>query len=346
MTLKLSNINKKQVAGDAVVNLAPLKVGLIGLGRMGQNHLRVLSLLSGVSLDFVYDSDREIGRRLANERNVPFTDDLESAIAGVEAIVICTPTVTHADYLRLAAAHVRHIFVEKPLTDTLESSLAVRRLAEERNLHIQVGFIERFNPAVEQMRVLLDESEKVVSVDFVRTNKISARITDVDVITDLMIHDIDLALYLNGPVVTVSAHGVSNDGMIDFASALLTHENGRFSRIQASRITDKKIRSIQATCADMFIDCELLRKEIILSRQSELGHSDEAAYAVTATSETIEIRPQEALVGEVQAFVNACREGEVVAGPPGILEAVEAMHVCDAIRSAILARPVRAGGFS
>lgn len=314
---------------------APLKVGLMGLGRMGRNHLRVLSLLAGVELRFIYDTDAVGGRALAVEKGVPFADDIDAALGEVDAVVICTPTVTHADYIHRVAEHVRHIFVEKPLTDTLESSLLVQRLAEQRGLQIQVGFIERFNPAVMRMRTLLDRSEQVVSVDFVRTNKISARITDVDVITDLMIHDIDLALHLNGPVVSVSAHGVGQGGMTDFASALLTHANGRFSRVQASRITDKKMRSIQATCIDMFIDCELLRKEIQLSRQSELRQQPGEPYVISAISEVIEVPPQEALVAELQAFVAACREAESCASP-GVAEAIAAIGICEDIRAAIL----------
>ncbi|MFZ1565019.1 Gfo/Idh/MocA family protein, partial [Sphingorhabdus sp.] len=224
---------------------APVKIGIIGLGRMGQNHLRVLSLLAAADLRFIYDLDADNVARLSASSGVPAASDLEAALAGVDAVVIASPTTTHADYIAMAAKHVKNIFVEKPITEKLDSSVAIAKMAKEHGLNLQVGLIERFNPAVEQMKRLLDRSEQVVSVDFVRTNKISARITDVDVVTDLMIHDIDLALYLNGPVTAVSAHGVAEGPMIDYAAALLTHENGRFSRIQASRITDKKMRSIQ-----------------------------------------------------------------------------------------------------
>lgn len=311
-----------------------LKVGLLGLGRMGRNHLRVLKMLSGVELDFIYDTDTAAGEALAAEKRVAFAHDLEAALRTVDALVICTPTVTHREYIHRAAEHVRHLFVEKPLTETHASSLDVERLAQSLGLHVQTGFIERYNPAVMQMRTLLERSEKVVSIDFVRTNKISARITDVDVIIDLMIHDIDLALHLNGPVTAVAAHGVGNGATIDFASALLTHSNGRFSRIQASRITDKKMRSIQATCTDMFIDCDLLRKEILLSRQSEVRQAADEPYIISAISETVEVPPQEALVAELQAFVVGCRSGSG-SGQPGVAEAVAAIRICEDIRASI-----------
>ena len=230
---------------------------------------------------------------------------------------------------------MRNIFVEKPLTEKLESSRAIAEMVKAKGLNLQVGLIERFNPAVEQMKRLLDRSQQVVSVDFVRTNKISARITDVDVVTDLMIHDIDLALYLNGPVTAISAHGVAEGPMIDYAAALLTHENGRFSRIQASRITDKKMRSIQATCKDMFVDCELLRKEITLSRQSEVEQRPGEPYRISAVEEKIEVVPREALQLELQAFLASCG-GDVDPSIPGGEAGVAAMAVCEQILTAIL----------
>ena len=313
---------------------APLRVGIIGLGRMGQNHLRVLSSLKSAEIGFIFDIDRETAGRLASAAGVSAPKSLEEGLSGVEAVVIASPTSTHEEYIRRSAEQVGNVFVEKPLTDGLESSIEIARFAKEKGLNLQVGFIERFNPAVEQMKKLLDRSTQVVSVDFVRTNKLSSRITDVDVVTDLMIHDIDLALFLNGPVRSISAHGVANDAMIDFATALLTHENGRLSRVQASRITDKKIRSIQATCKDMFVDCELLRKEITLSRQTEVEQRPGEPYKIIAVQEAIEVRPQEALMTELQAFVATCR-GDRGADVPGIAEGVEAIRICDQIQRAI-----------
>lgn len=319
---------------------APLKVGIIGLGRMGQNHLRVLSHLQGVSLDFLFDPNADGVRELSDSFGVPLVQDLDRALRTVDAVVISSPTSTHDSYFMQAAEFVPNVFVEKPLTDRLASSREIAKKVEQRGINLQVGFIERFNPAVEELRKLLDRSEKVVSVDFTRTNKLSARITDVDVVLDLMIHDIDLALHLNGPVKSVDAHGLVNNGMIEFASGLLSHENGRFSRIQASRITDKKIRSIQATCADMFVDCELLRKELIVSRQSEIRQVPGEPYVITAIEESIEVRPQEALLLELQAFIHTCA-GQARTEAPNAYDGLAAMEVADQIQRAIL-RPIEA----
>lgn len=313
---------------------SPVRVGLIGLGNMGRNHLRVLSMLNSISLEFVYDLDPAAARAAAAAYGARVSEDLDSVLSGVDAVVICTPTVTHADYIRKASQFVRHIFVEKPVADTVARAQEVQQLVEQAGIRLQVGFIERFNPAVQGLRKILGRSPQVLSIDFTRTNKLSARITDVDVVTDLMIHDIDLALYMNGPVSAVSAHGVHREGMIDFASALLTHDNGRFSRIQASRVTEKKIRSIRATCLDLYVDCDLLRKEIVINRQSEIRQLEGEPYTVTAVEETVAVAPQEALLLELQAFAANCR-GEVSAVPEAA-EGVAAMDICEQIRGTIL----------
>ena len=313
---------------------AAVRLGLIGLGKMGQNHLRVLSMMKGVELAFIYDLNTMAATGLSKQYDVPTGTDLDVLLGDADGVIICTPTSTHGDYVRHAARHVRNIFVEKPLAHTLEETEALAALAEERQLNIQVGFIERFNPAVQQLKTVLDGSREVVSVDFTRTNKLSSRITDVDVVTDLMIHDIDLALHLNGPIRDVSAHGLADGVMINFASALLTHENGRFSRIQASRITDKKMRSIQATCVDMFVDCELVRKELLISRQSEIAQEEGGPFTISAIEQTIEVRQQEALLTELQAFATLCRTG--VREGPDARDGLRAAEICDQIQKAVL----------
>lgn len=317
------------------MNQPSIKIGLIGLGRMGQNHLRVLSILKGVELCFISDADEGLSSRLGSVYGVKAVTDPVPYLQGIDAVVICTPTVTHADYIRQASAWVRNIFVEKPIAGTLEEAKQIAALVKEKNLNLQVGFIERFNPAVQSLKSVIDKAEQVISIDFARTNKLSSRITDVDVVTDLMIHDIDLALYLNGPARSVMAHGFAHEKMIDFASALVTHENGRFSRIQASRITDKKVRQIEATCLDKFVDCDLLRKEIIINRQSEVQQVEGQPYTISSIQETVEVRPQEALLSELQAFAASCRGP--VAGLPGADAGLAAMEICDHIQRAVAA---------
>ncbi len=317
-----------------MIQAVPIRLGLIGLGKMGQNHLRVLSMLKSVDFRFVFDIDVTAARNAAAPYQILVADDLDAALGEVEAVVICSPTVTHADYMRQAALHVKNIFVEKPLAETSFAAKELVDLASARNLNVQVGFIERFNPAVRSMKTILDKSQHVISVDFTRTNRLSSRITDVDVVTDLMIHDIDLALFLNGPVSDVAAYGFREGSMIDLASALSTHFNGRFSRIQASRVTEKRIRSIEATCLDMFVDCDLLRKEIVINRESKIRQASSEPYVISAVSETVSVTPQEALLLELQTFVASCSGIKVQDTPDGTA-ALAAQLICDRIRGAV-----------
>ncbi len=312
---------------------ASVRLGLVGLGNMGQNHLRVLSLLRGVEVAFVHDADPAKQTKLSTMYGLPAAADVDAAMAKVDAVVIATPTSTHAEWVERAARHVRNIFVEKPLAGTLAEAEHLAALASKRDLRLQVGFIERFNPAVQVLKRVLGNSERVISVDFTRTNKLSARITDVDVITDLMIHDVDLAMLINGPVKAISAHGTSDGEMIDFASVQFVHESGSLSRIQASRVTEKKMRLIQATCRGMFVNCDLLRKEVSISRQSELRLLEGEPYVISALAESIEVRPQEALLSELQAFV-AFSRGENPSVPDHVA-GLEAMRVCQRIRDLV-----------
>lgn len=317
------------------MNASALKIGIIGLGRMGKNHLRILLMLKEVELVFISDLNTETANSLAAAHGVPAVSDPFAALDTVDAVVICTPTETHADYIRRIGSSVRNIFVEKPLAATVEEARTVKDFVDANDLNLQVGFIERYNPAVQGLKNVLEKSERVISVDFTRTNKLSARITDVDVVIDLMIHDIDLALYLNGPARSVAAHGFANDDVIEFASTLITHDNGRFSRIQASRITEKKMRKIEATCSDMFVDCELLRKEILITRQSEIIQVEGQPYKITATQEAIDVRPQEALLSELLAFTTSCRihPGD---NHPDAKAGLSALKIANTIRNEVL----------
>lgn len=312
-----------------------LKVGLLGIGNMGRNHLRVLSMLKNVELQFIFDKDKERALLLSTQYDVNVVDNLEEALQGVDAVVIATPTSTHYEYALLASKYVKNIFIEKPIADSLEKTLALEKIAQEKGLNIQVGYIERFNPAVIELKKILGTSTKVINVEFTRTNKVSSRITDVDVILDLMIHDIDLALYLNGDVREVFAHGYMENNMLAFVCAILTHQNGCFSRITASRITEKKIRSIYATCGDMFIDCNLLRKEIYINKQTVAqAYGD---FKLASVEETVNVSVQEALVSELMAFGQKSLQdaGDI----PSMQAAIKSMKVIDEIQKVLRSRP-------
>lgn len=309
-----------------------VKIGLLGVGKMGQNHLRNLAMLKQVEIGFIYDFDKELCEKLAVQYGVKASHNLDEDLQSVDGVVIVTPTFTHADYIRQVSKYVKNIFVEKPLTDRLESSKEIVKLAKELDLNIQVGFIERYNSAVVALEKVIKNSNHVINIDFSRTNKVSSRITDVDVVIDLMIHDIDLAISINGKPKKVEAHGYVKDGMAEYARAIITHENGSYSNIVASRITEKRIRHISATCDDMYIDCNLLSKEVFVNKQSIEQYLDNVS--ISSKSETIDVRPQEGLLLELMDFVKLC-QGEKV-DIPNEADGLLAMEVANEVQKQIM----------
>ena len=310
-----------------------IKVGLIGVGKMGENHLRILSMLKNISVEFIYDIDKEKAAYLAEKYAVSATVDIEQSLSKVDAVAICSPTHMHYKHLMLVSQFVSHIFVEKPLTDSLATSERVISLAKERCLTIQVGFIERFNPAIQALNRILKNGINVLNIDFERTNRLSDRITDIDVIYDLMIHDIDLALYLNGDIANITANGIIRNNMIAFATANFIHKNGTLSRILASRITEKKFRHIRVTCENLFIDCELLRKEIIINRQSKTESGVGQHISIANLQETVVVPPQEALLDELTTFFHKSVDANVQV--PDEIDGLNAIRVCDQIKDII-----------
>lgn len=316
-----------------MLNEKKIKVTLIGLGSMGKNHLRILSILKNVEVHYIYDINQETLDNISEQYGVRATTDINEAMTGADAVIICSPTSLHFEHFMEASKHVKSIFVEKPIAHDIEKALKIKEISEDQDIFVQTGFIERFNPAVIELKSIVAK-DRVINLDLTRTNKLSSRITDVDVILDLMIHDIDIALYLNGPVSKVKAYGARENGLVAFASAFIIHENGSFSRVLASRMTDKKIRSIQATCENSFVNSDLLRKEIVVSMQSEINQKSGEAYVISSVEHQVELRPQEALLVELQSFIGSCLGEDIIV--PDADAGVNALRICDEIQKEIL----------
>lgn len=315
-----------------------VRVGLLGIGKMGQNHLRILNMLKNVEISFIYDTNRDISNKMANTFNVKVSNDIYEDLPGCDGVIIVTPTFTHFDYINRVSDHVKNIFVEKPLTDTIETSKIILDLAEKKSLNIQVGFIERYNSAVLTLKKILSKN-KIINIDFTRTNKMSNRITDCDVVIDLMIHDIDLSIYFNGEVEHIYAHGVINNGMIEYARAVFIHKNGSFSNIVASRITEKRIRQISITTENEYIDCNLSGKEIFINKQSVEQRMDNVS--ISSNTETIEVVGQESLLIELMDFIKTCKsnsdyfKNNTNLTPPNQHDGMKAMEVAHKVTSLI-----------
>jgi len=310
-----------------------LRISILGVGRMGKNHLRVLSMLEGVKVNKIFDINEAELQKISTEYGVQYTLDAKEAIKDADAVIIVTPTSTHFKYIELCAGAVKNVFVEKPLAETYAQAKEIQDLVENNSMNIQCGFIERFNPVISELKKIV-EPLSIINLDLFRTNRLSNRITDVDVVLDLMIHDIDLSLYLNGPIENVVAHGKKENGLVAFSSALFQHANGSMSRLIASRITEKKMRSIQVTADDCYIDADLLQRDLYVNKQSSISKETESSYVISSSIQQIEVKPREALLEELKVFIARCG-GDLSIDAPGIEAAVEAQLICKLVSESI-----------
>jgi predicted dehydrogenase len=307
-----------------------IRIGVIGLGRMGKNHLNILSFLNSVEVKFVSDPDNKKN----NNKNFLFTKKPFSLLKEVDAVIIASPTSTHFDVIKKIGKRVKNIFVEKPLAQNFSETKKIINLVKKNKINLRVGFIERFNPAVESLLKIVKKNQKIISFDFTRTSPLSSRIKDVDVVIDLMVHDVDLAILFNGNVKFVKSYGYKKFGKIFYVTAILQHENGVLSRILTSRITQKKIRLINVVIENKYIECDLLRKEIYISKNTKVKDYSKKNFTYKNFGEVIETSPQEALLSEVQAFINSCRglNNKYLANH---LHSYEVMRVCEKIQKEI-----------
>ena len=235
--------------------MGKLKVGVIGTGHLGRLHAKLYNQVEDASLIGIYDEDKDKAHNLAKELECEAFENIENLIDNVEALNIVTPTTTHHKIALMALKKKKHIFIEKPITKTEQEAQDLIRLAKEQKCLIQVGHIERFNAA---MLALEDVALNPVFVEAHRLASFNPRGTDVAVILDLMIHDLDLILHLvKSKPIKVDASGVgvvSNN--IDIANARIEFENGCVANVTASRISAKKMRKMRIFQKDAYISLD------------------------------------------------------------------------------------------
>ncbi|MBI5806749.1 Gfo/Idh/MocA family oxidoreductase [candidate division TA06 bacterium] len=237
--------------------MAKLKIGVIGVGSLGQHHARVCAELTNAELAGVADLNETRGREIAGRHQVPFFADHRELLKQVDAVSIVVPTTMHHQVARDSLEAGKHVLVEKPITATVEQAEELLKLAGSNNLKLQVGHIERFNPA------LLAASPHIHDPKFIECLRISpfgGRNTDVPVVLDLMIHDIDIVLSLvNSELERVSAIGCSLvSGREDIANARLEFKNGCVANLTASRISGKKERKMRFFQKDSYVAVDFL----------------------------------------------------------------------------------------
>lgn len=250
-----------------------LSIGVIGAGHLGKIHLKLLKELPSYHLKGFYDNDASTRQQVSETLGIATYADADSLIAACDVVDIVTPTLSHFKYAMIALNAGKHIFIEKPITHTLQEAEEMIALAEQKGLKIQIGHVERFNPAFVAAQ---NKIHQPMFIEAHRLAEFNPRGTDVPVVLDLMIHDIDVILsivksdvkYINTSVSIIS-------DTPDIANARIEFENGCVANLTASRISMKNMRKARIFQGDSYIAVDFLKKktEIISMRNTTENES-------------------------------------------------------------------------
>jgi hypothetical protein len=251
-----------------------VNIGLLGAGHLGKIHLKLLKELSNYyQVVGFYDPNPEVALQVKNEFKVPAFDSAESLIEQCDALDIVTPTVSHFALASMAIKQTKHVFIEKPVTATIEEAKALHKLANEAKIKIQVGHVERFNPAFVAAKSYIQHP---LFIETHRLAQFNPRGTDVSVVLDLMIHDIDIVLsVVKSGIKKVSANGVAvvSDSP-DITNARIEFDNGCVANLTASRLSLKNMRKTRIFQRDAYISVDFLDKEVNIVRLNQLAENE------------------------------------------------------------------------
>ena len=290
-----------------------LIVGVLGAGHLGRIHLKLLQQSEKYELVGFYDPDIANGQRVAEEFKYRYFDQLDALMDAVDVVDIVTPTLSHYNCAIKAITKGKHIFIEKPITNTIEEAEHIRLLVSENNLRGQVGHVERFNPA---FKAIKSEIKNPMFIETHRLAEFNPRGTDVPVVLDLMIHDIDIILsVVKSPVLSVHASGVSVISETpDIANARIEFENGCVANLTASRISLKNMRKSRFFQKDAYISVDFLDKKVEVVKMKDApehpGDFDMVLQNAEGKSKQIyfknpEITPNNAILDELETFADA-----------------------------------------
>lgn len=297
-----------------------LKIGVFGAGYLGKIHLKCIGLASEVfELAGFYDPNDEAARQAEETFGIRRFESVQSLLDAVDIADIVTPTPTHFALAREAMLCGKHIFIEKPLTHTLEEAETLLRLSAQTGVKVQVGHVERFNPA---LLALGDTRVEPMFIEAHRLSVFNPRGADVSVVLDLMIHDLDIVLSLvQSPVESVSAGGVAVVSHTpDIANARIEFANGCVANLTASRISLKQMRKVRLFQPDAYISLDLLEKQaqvIQLHDKNDGLYLGGAQVMELATPKGIKvvqvhtppIEPVNAIKLELESFAASILEG-------------------------------------
>ena len=271
------------VANDTSENPERIKVAVLGVGSLGKEHARIYSELAGTGLvDFVgvYDAVPESARRLSEKYRVKAFGSLAEAAAASQALSVVTPTSTHFELTKSLLQQQRHVLVEKPMTDNAAEAAELVQLAQRRNCVLQVGHVERFNPVFKYLETVATEPR------FIETHRLSpypARSTDIGVVLDLMIHDLDVVLaFVKSPVVSVDAVGIPVlSKSEDIANARLRFANGCVANLTVSRVSPERMRKIRVFSGGLmtsYISLDYRAQEGFIYRIAREGEEESSLF--------------------------------------------------------------------
>jgi len=314
--------------------LRQVKIGIAGVGHMGRNHCKVVNLLKSSQFIGVYDIDSDKCKEVAVSYGVtPFTSYIEM-LSAVDAVIIAVPTTFHYQYAEKAIKSGKHILIEKPFVNTLEEAEKLIALnSKNNNCIIQVGHIERFNPVIEIINNSIDDSN-IISIEARRLSE-TERNLDVDVVLDLMIHDIDIILNLvKSDLRSITAKGSFSDNNqthLDIVHVLLTFQNGVIANLIANRISTESLRTLSITEKQRVITANYITRELQIYKKtaSDLQTFNEIENSI----ETIKVPPIEPIQAEIQHFIHS-----IINNTPPIIgpnEAKKALSVVMNIRKSI-----------
>ncbi|WP_297517407.1 Gfo/Idh/MocA family oxidoreductase [Flavobacterium sp.] len=290
-----------------------LKVGVLGAGHLGKIHLRLLQQSEKYELVGFYDENADYAEKIAAELGYHRFDTIAKLIQAVDVVDIVTPTLSHYKCAKVAIKSGKHVFIEKPIATTVDEAEEIIALAREYGVQGQVGHVERFNPAFQAVR---DKIENPMFIETHRLAEFNPRGTDVPVVLDLMIHDIDAILsVVKSKVIAVHASGVSVLSQSpDIANARLEFENGCVANITSSRISMKNMRKSRFFQKDAYISVDYLDKvcEVVKMKEAPEHPGDFDMILQNAEGERKQIyfdnpavAPNNAILEELETFAEA-----------------------------------------
>ncbi|MEZ7515288.1 Gfo/Idh/MocA family protein [Flavobacterium frigidarium] len=290
-----------------------LKIGVLGAGHLGKIHLRLLQQSDKYELVGYYDPNQENADKISKEFGYKHFSTIASLIHAVDVIDIVTPTLSHYKCAKVAIKSGKHVFIEKPISNTIEEADEIIALAKEYNVKGQVGHVERFNPGFIASKDMID---KPMFIETHRLAEFNPRGTDVPVVLDLMIHDIDVILsVVKSKVKNISASGVSViSDTPDIANARIEFENGCVANLTASRISMKNMRKTRFFQKDAYISVDFLEKKCEVVKMKDApevpGDFDMILQNAEGVKKQIyfsnpEVEQNNAILDELETFADA-----------------------------------------